>query len=896
MAVRRFIVRRPGLGFALVLLMMGGTALASLWALRTVSVSDEQWMADVGEELLLIERLRANMYARTQATQTVLITRELTALDQLELLHLEFDRLMGQLRTRAHSEARLELLETLGNREMALRDAGAEALRLVRTGELSASYDFFNTWVLPLRSLVEETAAALAQSSAERMQTEQSDRKEVSDRRIRTITLLWLAGLAASLAVALLSGSGVRQFERELRASAAQADRRMRQLHAVLSASADRVLLLDRKLVLQFASAAALRGMGRSASEVVGRPVSLVSLMGDAAEQIQGDLQHVIGTGTSTHGQAFQTSASGYTCYDYEVWPVLDGGRVEAVVLSARDVTERWETEENLRDWSNRVVTTLESISDAFVAIDHDWRCTYANHEAERLFGRPRQEIEGRQMWELLPDAVDAPVEVVFRRSLEQSQRADLEEFIPSLGRWLEIHLFPSPNGLSVYFRDITDRKRVEAHQRLLSASGALLAGSLELDDVVRTSTRVPLTSLADFTIFWPQPEVGPEAPQFAHAEEAREPLLRDAVLGGPEWPPRREDEEGQTVPEIFKEVRSQDLDAWAHDLEQRKRLTALSIGSVMRIPLMAAGAEMGCLVLAREKASPAFDERDMILAEDFGSRVGMAVKTAWLYASARHAVRQREHVLAVVSHDLRSPLNALRLTAQQLERAADDKLDPVRVRRLGQRMRQAGDRMHRLIRDLLDMAAAQAGALRLERSTHRAMDIARYAAEMVQPIAEEKSLELRVTGDSRAFVHGDRERVLQILSNLLGNAIRYSPQGAPLVIQVEPLDGKVRFSVIDRGPGISPEQQRLLFREWKPGPVSGSEARDVAGGGGTGLGLSIARSLVMAHGGEIGLESEPGRGSTFFFTLPRVDPQARAEEAVPAAPTTGEEEAPTVH
>ncbi len=863
-------VRRPGLGFALALLMVAAVALASLLALRYVSETNRRWVSDVGEDILLIERLRANLFSRSQASLTMLITRELTELEQIELLRLEFDRLMGELRERATSEARVELLDQLAQREEALRESGLEVIRLVRTGELDAAYDLYNRQVLPARSRVEEIAASLAQSAGERMQAEQSDHSETSRRLLLVLSLLAVAALVAGAVIARRFATGIRLFEEQLQDSAAQSERRMRQLHALLSASPNWILLLDRRLAVQFASAAALRGLGRSAAEVVGRPVAALGIMGDASEQIVGDLQLVVGTGNASHGQAFQSTPAGYACYDYEISPVLDGGRVEAVVLSARDVTERWETEENLREWSNRVVTILESISDAFLAIDRNWRFTYANHEAERLFGMPRAQIEGRDMWELLPELVDSPMEAVFRRSLEQGHRADLEEFIPGMDRWLEIHLFPNPMGLSVYFRDIADRKRVESHQRLLSAAGAVLGASLDLPEVMRKSVRVPLAGLADFAVLWPVPEVGPSQPEYAHSEEAQEPLLRDAVIGRPEWPPQHPHDPSDESGELIASVTSSDLDAWAHDLEQRKRLSALRIGSLMRVPMMTAGQRLGCLVLGRCKGRPNFDERDLILAQDFGSRAGMAMKTAYLYASARQAIRSREDVLAVVSHDLRSPLNALRLTAQQLERAPDEKLEPERIRRLAQRIRQSGDRMNRLIRDLLDLAAAQAGALRLERGTHRAMDVARTAAEMVQPIAEEKRLELRVAGDARVWVDCDRERVLQILSNLLGNAIRYSPQGAPLVIEVQPLDGKVEFSVIDRGPGISEEQKAVLFHRWKPG--LGDPEANTGTGGGTGLGLSIVKSLVVAHGGEVSVESELGEGSTFRFTLPRVE------------------------
>ncbi len=878
----RLIVRRPGAGFAVAFLLVAITGALGVITLHRFERATREWVDHVGEDLVLAEQIRANLFARNLTSQSMVLTRDRRLLAELRESHREFDRLVGALQANATSSARQDLLAQLVEEEAKMREVGRESARMVDEGDFEASLQRYITDILPVRVEVEHLASALAQSATENLQQGQA---EVTAQTARlTRWAMGVGGLALVLAagLGLLFTRGLRRFHRTIQTVANDAERGRRQLHAVLSASLDHILLVDRNLGVRFASASALRGMGRTAAEVAGRPLAESGFLDDASAQVLLDVERVIATATPARAQAFLPTAQGFTCFDYEVSPVMDEGRVEAVVMSARDVTDRWRSEEALRDWSNRVVGILESITDAFLAIDRDWRYTYANHEAERLFDRPRSQIEGRLMWELLPELLDTPLEAVFRRSLEQGERADLEEFFEPLGRWLEIHLFPSPTGLSVYFRDITERKRAESHQRLLSASGAVLGASLDLKQVTRRLTRVPLAALADFAVFWPEDGIPNAALEAAHAREDQEGLLAEAVVNCPIWPPESPGADGVT---LVERVNGSHLDDWARDLPHRRRLHALEMGSVLRVPLIAASHRVGSLVLGRGRGQPPFDARDVLLAQDFAHRAAMAVKSAALYASSQEAIRSREEVLAVVSHDLRNPLNALKLTAQQLERATDAQLSPARVRRLAERMRTAAERMSRLIRDLLDLAAVQGGALRMERSRHPCAELAGAAVEMARPLAEEKRLELRLElpQDARraATVYCDRERVLQIFSNLLGNAIRFSPPRAPLVIRVEPLEREVCFSVVDQGPGIPAEQQERIFdRFWR--------ASRKEGGGAAGLGLSIVKSLVEAQGGRVGVESIQGEGSRFFFTLPGAG--GAGGLAAPSEP------APTVH
>jgi PAS domain S-box-containing protein len=228
-----------------------------------------------------------------------------------------------------------------------------------------------------------------------------------------------------------------------------------------------------------------------------------------------------------------------------------------------------------------------------------------------------------------------------------------------------------------------------------------------------------------------------------------------------------------------------------------------------------------------------------------------------------RREVQIREQVVAVVSHDLRNPLNAIVLSTTLLRaRLQSGVLDPGDVAAKTDVIRRAADQMHKLTQDLLDAAKIEAGKLALELRPEAPEQIVREVIETMRPQAEAKTIELLTTGEPAGeTLSCDRHRVLQVFSNLVGNAIKFTPSAGRVTIGVRPEGEGTLFSVSDTGPGIPAEHlPRIFERFW--------QARETASGG-TGLGLSIARGIVEAHGGRIWAESVPGRGATFFFWLP---------------------------
>jgi PAS domain S-box-containing protein len=268
----------------------------------------------------------------------------------------------------------------------------------------------------------------------------------------------------------------------------------------------------------------------------------------------------------------------------------------------------------------------------------------------------------------------------------------------------------------------------------------------------------------------------------------------------------------------------------------------------------------------------PLRDERGVtfglnVLVEDVTERRRAELEIRAAYEQARTAVKERDGVLAVVSHDLRNPLNTILMASSLLlETIPEDK-----QRSQAAMIRRSVDQMMRLVDDLLDVSRIEGGALRVVPSPCAARDLVRAAEQSLAPLAASRSLLLRAEAEADDAVLADRERVLQVIANLVANAMDHTPEHGTITARCHSDGGPVVvFSVRDTGHGIAAEDLPHVFdRFWRA---------DRPGRSGAGLGLAIAKGIVEAHGGRIWVDSREGEGSTFYFTLPVAEPMSPAD------------------
>jgi signal transduction histidine kinase len=405
---------------------------------------------------------------------------------------------------------------------------------------------------------------------------------------------------------------------------------------------------------------------------------------------------------------------------------------------------------------------------------------------------------------------------------------------------------------------------------RFLAEASELLDESLEYQQTLANVVALTVPRIADYSVIAVLTEDGSLGwGCSAHRDPAKAPIvarLHSYVpdLGTNSHPWAEAVRSGRT--QVIKAVDDEYLRSIARDEDHLRLLRDLEPASYIIIPLAARGTILGSLLFATASDSGRrYTDRDVAIAKEVGRRVSFALDHAILYRAAEQAARSREETVAVVSHDLKNPLATIQMAVSFLkdEIVPNDDAHTLERKQLDVIHRSAA-RMHRLIHDLLDTAAIEAGHLQLSRSPTSVYELLIDAIELLRPLAAANRVELCTdVPPGLPSVLVDGERVLQVFSNIGENAIKFTPAGGRVELRVAAHEGAVEFTICDDGPGIAPEDLPHLFdRYWQA-----KRAARV----GTGLGLPIAKRIVEAHAGQIHATSELGLGSCFAFTLPLI-------------------------
>jgi signal transduction histidine kinase len=303
-----------------------------------------------------------------------------------------------------------------------------------------------------------------------------------------------------------------------------------------------------------------------------------------------------------------------------------------------------------------------------------------------------------------------------------------------------------------------------------------------------------------------------------------------------------------------------------SHSVEHLQLLRELEVKSAMIIPLSAGGETLGAISFVSEETRR-YNDDDLGFARNIARHAALAIQNSRLYASAGHAIqvrdeaiRARDEILRVVSHDLRNPVHNIQMTTKLL---AAGTMSGEKHQQMVHIIQRAAERMNRLIEDLIAIARVREGQrIPLDLHPEDPREIVAEACEVFSVQARVKRITLRCDrGGDVPKVKVDRHRILQVISNLVDNAIKFTPEGGTITVSCEAWQDHVRFAVSDTGRGIEQENlSRIFDLFW--------QAKTTAHMG-AGLGLAIAKAIAEQHGGKIWAESRPGAGTTFFFTVP---------------------------
>jgi signal transduction histidine kinase len=618
-------------------------------------------------------------------------------------------------------------------------------------------------------------------------------------------------------------------------------------------------------------------------AELVGQPVLRVVAPDDRTLFLQ-FFSRCLDTPGEVHRLEFRKKhRNGADVWVREITRAVQGADGRLIVLNVcEDITERVQAEEQLRFQTSVLQAQNEAMVDGLVVVAPDGRIITYNQAFVQMWGLPdivgggpdADTLHWAASQVLDPEGFRERIEYLYAHPDETSR----DEVMLRNGKILDRFGGPvrSPNG-EYYghlwsFRDITRRRQAEQAQRkseerqqFLLEAGRLLATSIEYETTLQNISNLLVPRLADWCVIDVVEDEGEiKRLVVAHADPDKEEVTEEYQRL---YPPKHDAREGVAKvirtgePQLLPEISDALLQALAVDENHLRALRDLGLRSGMIVPLIAQDRVLGAISLIASESGHRYGPEDLELAEVLAERVALSVENARLYREAREATQIRDEVLSIVSHDLRNPLNTILMSAGFLLETA-----PPGDRRAGSKqleiIRRQANQMNRLIQDLLDVARIEAGRLPLEKEPVKPRMLISEVIDNFGPLAEDKSLRLRCHApDDLPLLQADRERLLQVFGNLIGNALKFTPEGGVITLDAERHDGVVEFRVIDTGQGIPAEDVPRLFERFY-------QARHTRRGG-AGLGLAIAKGIVEAHGGCIRVESEVGVGSKFSFTLP---------------------------
>lgn len=508
--------------------------------------------------------------------------------------------------------------------------------------------------------------------------------------------------------------------------------------------------------------------------------------------------------------------------------PEISDGEVVGFYSVVSDVTALKISEEKYKGF-------LESAFDAIVLTDEKFVIQFVNKQVLNWFGYTLTELIGRPIEILIPERFREvhvkqrneyavhPVPRGMGRNLDLwGRRKDGSEFS------VDISISPvhTENGLSIsaVIRDISDKKLIENQQNFLLKTNEILSETMDYQERLQRIANIIVPELADWCAV---------------------SILEDDQLKLKAIAPH---------PTEIKPNFS--LESSDSELNQKKFIS---------LPLTARGKWIGTITMTMSESGRVFSRDELIFAQLVAIRCAMSADNARLFQEAQNAISVREDVVTIVSHDLKNPLSSILLSAHSMEKQKPEGITEEDWGKLQKKIniiKNSTNRAITLINNFLDLSKIESGTLQLEKANTDAIAMTSSIVNMLKLLATEKGVQLRLDfSNPHLSITCDENKISQVLSNLIGNSLKFTPKGGNIDVKVTSDENFLYFSIHDTGKGISSNDLPHIFdRFWQA-----TDTQKL----GNGLGLSIAKAIVKAHNGKIWVESELGLGSTFHFALP---------------------------
>ncbi len=523
----------------------------------------------------------------------------------------------------------------------------------------------------------------------------------------------------------------------------------------------------------------------------------------------------------------------------------------------------------------------LTIAADAIITIDGDHRVVHFNHGAELMFGYPASAMIGQPLALLIPGRfrTEHPKHIRnFEAGSVTARRMGERRAIFGLRQSGEE--FPAEASISkltvdgaalfnVVLRDVTDARKQDGRQRFLAGTSVTLNASLDYESILRSVANVAVPYLCDCAVLHTRDAVGDfRCVASVHEDPIKSRALQVLEAGNETWPEIERAFHAVDVRAVAQPWHADTSTNWDSE-HARQAFSRIEAHTTVTVPLRSRQSTVAVLTMILTDDKRQCSEDDCELAIQVAERAAHAIDNAALYEQATRALRARDEVLGVVSHDLRNPLSAIGMCARVLETQPPE--DANARRELAENILSSVHMMHVLIRDLLDAVMIESGHLTVSPASTEVSRLIEQSLAMIAPAATERGLVAQVEdGTAGVLVQADPMRIVQVLGNLLSNSVKFTPSDGRVLLRTVAEAGVVRFEVEDSGCGIPATSLPHIFdRYW--------HAQRHSRTAGTGLGLAIAKGIVEAHGGRLSVWSVEGQGTRFTFTLPlSAEPHSR--------------------